>query len=200
MAGLGIKTVVAGAHTLDGRYNATREAVLRGTEEVNEAVMRHNIDISVLPGMELYLGFDAVQAVKTGKVMGLNLSRYLLVELPVREFPLYTDRALFELLIAGYRPILNHPERNLGIQRNPDHMRRLAEQGVGAAVTAASLVGRMGQQAQALARAFVEEEVATLVVSDAHNLTSRAPLLREGLEVARTLGKRDQAEEELVVA
>lgn len=192
----GVITVAATAHALDGRYNATRDAVLRATQQVNEALVAAGRRIRVLPGMELTLGFDLLRAVKTGQVMGLNDSPYLVVELPAREFPFYTERALFELLIAGYRPILNHPERNRGIQRNPDLMRRLADRGITAMVTAASLTGRFGPEARDLARSFLREEVATLVVSDAHDLRGRAPLLPEGLAAARECGKPDQSAEE----
>ncbi|HEY3368822.1 MAG TPA: CpsB/CapC family capsule biosynthesis tyrosine phosphatase [Symbiobacteriaceae bacterium] len=195
----GVRTVVAGAHALDGKYDAACEAVLLAVGQVNEALQATGVAIEVLPGMELFLGFDVLRALKTGRAMGLNRSKYVLVELPAREYPMYTERALFELMIAGYRPILNHPERNLGIQRNPDLMRRLAENGVLAFVTASSLVGRMGTAAQTVGQAFVQERVATMIVSDAHNLGHRAPLLREGLEVARTLGKADQSPEALVL-
>jgi protein-tyrosine phosphatase len=199
MEGQGVRTVAAAAHALDGRYNATRDAVLRATEALNAALGAADLQIRVLPGMELYLGFDLLRAVKTGQVMGLNSSQYLVVELPSQEFPLYTERALFELMIAGYRPILNHPERNRAIQKRPDLMRRLAEQGVSAMVTAASLTGRFGPEAQSLARIFLQEEVADLVVSDAHDLRGRAPTLPEGLAAARECGKLDQAAEKALL-
>lgn len=200
LAEQGVKRVVAGAHGLDGRYNATRDAVLRASEQVNKALRTTRVDVDVLPGMELFLGPDVLPALKAGKAMGLGGSKQVLVELPPSEYPAYSERALFDLLIAGYRPILNHPERNLGIQRDADRMRRLAENGVQAFVTASSLVGRMGRQAQALAQTFVQERVATMVVSDAHDMRRRPPLLKAGLEVARTLGKTDCSAELLVLA
>lgn len=200
MADQGIRTVVTGAHALDGRYNATREAVLTGTEQVNRAAAESGLAITVLPGMEAFLGFDLLTAVKSGKVLGLNRSRFLLVELPSGEFPLYAERAFFELLIAGYRPMLNHPERNRGIQKNPDLAYRLADQGIGIMVTAASLTGKMGATAAQLARRFVADLPGVMVVSDAHNLTGRAPCLAEALAVARELGKADQSAEAAVLA
>lgn len=191
----GVHTVVATAHALDGRYNATRDGVLTALELVRASVHTAGFRITILPSMELFLGFDLLRAVKAGQVLGLNESKHLVVELPHREYPGYTDRALFELLIAGYRPILNHPERNAAILRKPDLMYRLAEKGIQAMVTAASLTGRFGREVEALAREFVQEGVASLVVSDAHDLAGRRPLLPEGLAVARQLGKVDQAAE-----
>lgn len=200
MAAQGVTTVVAAAHGLDGQYNATRDAVLAATEAVGLALEAERVPLKVLPGMELYLTFDLLRALKTGKVMGLGNSRYVVVELPPREFPAYTERALFDLMVAGYRPILNHPERNLAVQRRPEHMYRLAERGVLAMVTAASLLGRFGDTAAGLARDFVAEGVAPYVVSDAHDLVRRAPLLPEGLAAAREAGKEDQAAEEGLLA
>ena len=200
LAEQGVSTVVAGAHALDGRYNATADAVLSLTEQVNQAIQAEAIPLTVLPGMELFLSFDILAALRAGRVFGLNRSRYLLIELPSREMPHSTERALFELMIAGYRPILNHPERNRGIQRDPDRFYRLADQGVGAMITASSLLGRFGAEAQALGEEFLAEGAAEFVVSDAHDLRGRAPRLAEGLAAARQWGKVDQAAEESLLS
>lgn len=195
MAAQSVSVVVAGCHALDGQYNATADAVLRQTELVNQALAAEGIGLTVLPGMELYLSFELLAALRGGRAMGLNRSRYVLVELPGNEIPHFTERAFFDLMIAGYRPILNHPERNRGIQRDPDRFYRLADQGVGAMVTAASLLGRFGATAQELAEEFLAEGAADFVVSDAHDLQGRAPRLHEGLLAAKAFGKSDQEAE-----
>lgn len=195
MADQGVTHVAASAHALDGRYNATRDAVLRATEAVNEALHAFGISVHVFPSMELFLGYDLLGAVKRRETVGLNDSHYLVVELPHSEYPHYTDRALFELMMAGCRPVLIHPERNLGIQCRPERMERLAEHGVLAMVTAASLLGRFGKKAQELGRRFLADGTATLVMSDAHDLRGRTPRLPEGLAAARQCGKVDQAAE-----
>lgn len=199
MQAQGIHTVVAAVHAFDGQHNVSREALLQGCDTLLPALEEEGITVQVLPSMELYLGFDLLGAVKRGQVVGLNHSRHLVVELPAREYPAYTERALFELLMAGYRPILNHPERNRGIQRQPDLLYRLCESGVQAMVTAASLIGRFGSTAQALAGEFLGEGVVDLVVSDAHDLKGRAPCLPEGLEAAARFGKVDQTAEKALL-
>lgn len=195
MAAQGIRTVVAAVHALDGTYNVTRDALLRGCELLRLVLEREGLALEVLPSMELFLGFELLGAVRRGQVVGLNHTDYLVVELPAREYPAYTERALFELLMAGYRPILNHPERNRAIQRDPERLYRLHESGVQAMVTASSLLGHFGTAAQVLSEAFLSDGVANLVVSDAHNLRGRAPCLPEGLTAAARLGKGDQTAE-----
>lgn len=91
----GVCRVVAAVHALDGRYNATKEAVLQTSQIVNESLAQVGSQLEVLPSMELYLGYDILSAVKNGQVLGLNQSQYLVVELPHREYPAYTERALF---------------------------------------------------------------------------------------------------------
>lgn len=193
----GTEIVVAAVHAYDGRYNVASEALLKAHAELLPVLEEEGLTIRVLPSMELYLSFDLLGAVKRQGVVGLGdaSSRYIVVELPHREFPAYTERALFELMMAGYRPILNHPERNRGIQKDPDLMYRLADRGVLAMVTAASLLGRFTPVAQGLAEEFLREGVADLVMTDAHDLSGRRPLLREGLAAAVGLGKVDQSAE-----
>lgn len=191
----GVKVVVAAVHALDGRYNVAREALLRGCEAMAAALAEEGLSIRVLPSMELFLSFDLLVAARRGQVVGLNHTPHLVVELPHRDFPAYTERALFELLMAGYRPILNHPERNRGVRREPDRLYRLLEGGVQAMVTAGSLLGLYDLEAQGLAEELIREGAAELVVSDAHDLVRRAPCLPEGLAAAAGLGKADQAAE-----
>ncbi len=191
----GVHTVVAAVHAYDGRYNATRDAILRTHEQLSLALEREGLGIQVLPSMEIYLGFDILRAVKQGEVLGINGGANLVVELPAREFPAYTERALFEIMMDGYRPVLVHPERNRGIQKNPDHMYALASRGVVGLLTAASFLGRFSAEAQALAEEFLAEGVASMVMSDAHDLKGRRPQLPEGLAAALNLGKVDQSDE-----
>lgn len=199
LADQGVSTVVATAHANDGRYNATRDQVLRSTEALATAAAARGLSVTVLPSMELLLDYDALLAVKAGAVLPMGASRCLMVELPHGEFPHYTERALYELMLAGYQPVLNHPERNRALQHQPDKFLRLAQQGVLAAVTAGSLLGRFGPDAQRCGEQFLRHGAATLLVSDAHDTERRPPELPEGLQVAAQFGKTDQRAEAQVL-
>ncbi len=199
MAGQGITTVVASPHSFDDRYQNLGPAVLSAVADLQMAVDQAGIPISVLPGMELRLRPDLAALLRTGQALGIAGTRYVCVELPHREYPYYTERAMYELMLAGWRPILNHPERNRGIQQKPGLLERLADQGVLAMVTAASLLGQFGPVAEQLAGQFLQSGAATMVVSDAHDVKRRAPLLREALERARAYGKGSQDEEQDVL-
>lgn len=195
MAEQGVRTVVATPHAGDGRYEAQPDQVLAAVEAVNLAARAAGIAVEVLPGMELTLSFDTLTKLRATKALTIAGTQNVCVELPRTPYAMFVDRAMFELMLAGYRPILVHPERNPGIQEHPELMDKLAERGVVGLLTAGSLLGRHGSTAERLAARFLKGGSATLIASDAHDLNRRPPQLAAALEAARALGKIDQCDE-----
>lgn len=199
MAHDGIRTVVASPHGLDARWDVTGPQVHQAVDALRQAARAAGIDIVILPGMELPLRADLVRRLQTGEVLSIAGTRYVCVELPHHDLPWFTERALSELAVAGYIPVLSHPERNPAVQKRPEQLRSLAERGVLAMVTAGSLLGQFGRRAQKLAERFLQEGSATLVASDAHGLGTRPPVLGAALERAAAFGKVNQlAEREIL--
>lgn len=59
----------------------------------------------------------------------LNNSDYVLVELPMREYPQYVESVLFDLQLRGYKPIIAHPERYAVFQEDPNRLGKLISKG-----------------------------------------------------------------------
>ncbi len=97
--------------------------------------------------------------------------------------PLTRTMQFYELMVAGLQPIITHPERNLTIQRHPERMKEWLREGCLVQVTAASLTGRFGRTAQSLAMQFLEKDWVNFLATDAHNLESRPPKLREAYDI-----------------
>lgn len=192
MAEQGVRAVVATPHAADDIYRTRSEQVQAGVAALQAAADAEQLGIQIFPGQELLLGPGLSERLQRGELLPIGDGPYICVELPRSIYPLYADRAFFDLLVAGYRPLLIHPERNRGIQGRPERMAALAEQGVLGIVTAGSLLGHFGSTAERLARRFLKEGTAPLVASDAHDLQRRPPLLAAALRVAETLGKTDQ--------
>lgn len=196
----GTRHVVASPHSFDDRYLNTGGTVQAAVTALQAAADQAGLPIRILPGMELPLRSDLSALLRSGQALGIAGTRYVCVELPHREFPFYAERAFYELMLAGWRPILNHPERNRAIQDKPHLLERLADRGVLAMVSAGSLLGKFGPTAERLAGGFLESGAATLVVSDAHDRERRAPLLKEALARARLHGKKSQSDEREILA
>lgn len=200
MAAEGVNTVVASPHA-DKRYPTTRQQVEEGVATVTAAARAAGLSLRILPGMELSLTPDLVHKLCRGEAIGIAGTRYVCMELPHTQYPHYAERGMYDLLLAGYRPVLNHPERNLGLREQPGQADRLLRMGVRFMITAGSLLGRFGPAAERLARRWVAADPDIIVASDAHDLVRRAPGIRRAVDLARTLGKQHQrAEQEILDA
>ncbi|MBX5474372.1 MAG: capsular biosynthesis protein [Thermoleophilia bacterium] len=161
-------------------------AMERLVAEVNEAARAQGISVEVLPGGELDLAYleelddDALRRFGLG-----GNPRLLLLECPYAGWPLALRDVVFRLAARGFSVVLAHPERNAEVQERPDLLRPLVDAGVLVQLTAASLDGRLGRQAQACARALLDDELAHLVASDAHGPSTRAAGLSSAVEALR---------------
>jgi protein-tyrosine phosphatase len=130
---------------------------------------------AVLPGCEYYLSSDAVDLWKTrgGPLVGLNRSRYLLVEFPVTTLPANAESLIHELVVEGVVPLLAHPERNLVIMRDVARLARFVEIGARVQITAASILGDFGDAVQQACESCFDRALIHVIASDAHSIDRR---------------------------
>jgi protein-tyrosine phosphatase len=185
----GIDTIIATPHQL-GRYESNTAACIRSL--VAEAQCRLDlakIPLRVLPGADVRIRHDLTELVNRGEVVTLGDRRaHLLVELPPElSIPLGTlqDR----LRRRGITCILSHPERNHALADNAEFIQRWVQQGGLVQVTAGSITGFFGPEAQRATKRLLREGLVHLVATDAHDVTRRPPLLRAArTTVARWVG------------
>jgi protein-tyrosine phosphatase len=184
----GITAIISTSHSKES------EAVVfegrRGKLDAGRAAWSTaGIDIRLELGVEIYLRPDTPADLKSGKLWTLAGSRYALVELPYQPWPTYTERVLFDLQLAGYVPILAHPERYTAIQADPNVMYALAERGILGQVTASAMVGDHGGPVRRCAETLVRHGMIQFLSSDTHGLTlrKRMPHLKKALGVVEGL-------------
>ncbi len=153
-------------------------------ERLEELHTRVNGKITLGLGCDFHLSYDNIEdALKNRTKYTINGKQYLLVEFDDLMIPPSMNDAFYELMVAGLQPIITHPERNLTIQRHPERMKQWLRQGCLVQITAASLTGRFGRSAQSLAQQFLEDHWVNFLATDAHNLQSRPPKMREGYDI-----------------
>ena len=149
---------------------------------------RVNGKLSLGLGCDFHLSYDNIEdALKNRSKYTINGKQYLLVEFADLMIPTSMNDAFYEMIVAGIYPIITHPERNLTIQKHPERMKQWLREGCLVQVTASSLTGRFGRTAESLAMQFLERNWVHFLATDAHNLESRPPKMRESYEI---LGKR----------
>jgi protein-tyrosine phosphatase len=107
----GITTLACTPHILPGLYHNDGPAIRRHVLALQGALDEHGIRLRLVTGADVHMVPDLVAGLESGHVLSLADSRYVLIEPPGHVAPLRLEEFLFGLLLAGYVPIITHPER-----------------------------------------------------------------------------------------
>lgn len=182
----GIHTVIATPHHKNGRYENIRDNIVKYTHILNELLKQKEIPLTLLPGQETRINGEMIEDLTNGNLLPLNDSIYLFVELPSASVPRYTSQMLYDIQMAGYIPIIVHPERNRELIDNPNLLYELVSKGALTQVTAGSLTGRFGKKIETFSHELIEANLTHFVASDAHNTASRKFNLQAALEIIQS--------------
>jgi len=175
----GIQEMIATPHTLDGVYTCTPEMIVKGLAALSAEIKKHDISISIYPGMEIHICDDLHAQLENNSLISLNNTRYVLIELPVQLIPPQFKEVVFQLRLKGYYPILAHPERNFAVQKDPEIINDFIEWGVFMQLTAASVTGYFGGRIKTLCKKLLQNRQVHFLASDTHSLDNRPPILSE---------------------
>ena len=176
----GITTSVVTPHIHPGRYNNHREKILVYLRAFRLALAQQAIPLDLRLGAEVRVCIESLELLKLGKVpfMGEHQGfRVVLLELPHGTVPVGTLRLVDKLVQMNIRPMIAHPERNKAIMDKPARIEPFLAAGCWLQLTAGSLTGDFGTSAQKLAHMLMDDGSVRVVASDAHNASSRPPVL-----------------------
>jgi protein-tyrosine phosphatase len=185
----GVEYICATPHFITEEFEITKEKYIEKLDRLVIASREENIKIQILPGLEIYMHPDLPKLYKEKKIWGINDSEYLLVELPMGQFPIYTEDVFYELMLLGVKPILAHPERNIKIMENHDLIINLIRQGVLMQINSGSLLGDYGKEVKKNAEIFVVRNMVHILGSDGHNITGRKTKLKAAYEIVENKNK-----------
>ena len=184
----GVDTIVATPHcNLPGakRDNFISEELTDRFLQLQEAIRKEQLPLTVLPGAEVMGTPRVPELVRRGVLPTLANSDYLLVEFFFDEDIAYMDHILSSIAACGLHPVIAHPERYEAVQEMPLVIDRWFHTGVVIQLNKGSILGRLGHRAEETAWWLLERGLAHTAASDAHGVAERSPRLdglREWLE------------------
>ncbi|RDW20742.1 tyrosine-protein phosphatase [Oceanobacillus chungangensis] len=182
----GITTIIATPHHRNGKYDNKRSSIIQDVNILNELLIREDIPLNVLPGQETRINGDMVEDINNGELLSLDDTKYLFVEFPSAHVPRYSSQMLFDIQVAGYTPIIVHPERNQELIEHPNKLYEFVRNGALTQVTAASIVGKFGKNIKTFSQQLIEANLTHFIASDAHNTTSRGFCMQEALQEVKS--------------
>ena len=176
----GIRACALTPHIHPGRYDNIKTRIHTHVDAFRAALQQADIPLQVFAGGEVRLGMEALEQLLQDEVPFLgtvNGCKIMLLELPHDGIPVGSQQFVNKLLSMNIRPLIAHPERNKSVMADPRRIQPFVDAGCWLQLTGGSITGDFGDAARKTAHALLEDDLVHLVASDAHNLTSRPPML-----------------------
>jgi len=168
LVSMGYKKVLASTHIKSGIYNNTAAIIQKKCETLQTALDARGIDLKIIPFVELYLDETVLNKIEAGVIPSYN--NRILVEGPMNNWPDYLDSILFKIKTKGFSPILAHVERNRVLNRHPDRIRELKDDGVEIQVEALSIVSHYGESARSCVQELLKLDLVDYIATDLHGM------------------------------
>ena len=166
---LGYNKIVTTPHVMCDYYQNTPDKILGGLDDLREELQKQNINIDISAAAEYNLddGLDELIEKKEILTFGDN---HVLFELPFMQEPRNLQEIIFNFQMAGYKPILAHPERYTYWYDDFEKYDELRARGVLLQMNLLSLTGHYSPQTKKVAEKMVDANLVDAVGTDCHRI------------------------------
>ncbi len=189
----GIEVIACTPHIYPGLYENNGPAIRQAVAELQRRLVEADIPLQLTYGADTHIARDLEDGLRSGRVPSLHGSRYFLLEPPHHVAPPRLGEIVFNLLVAGYVPVITHPERLSWIEDHYGTFVELVRKGAWLQVTSGSLTGRFGPTAQYWGERLLDEGWVHILATDSHSAKRRPPLLAEGQRAAERWLSKEEA-------
>ena len=169
LADFGLKKIITTPHIMSEYYRNTPEIIQMGLEDLRKAVKNEGIAIEIEAAAEYYMDEIFLEKVKSGEKMLTFGDDYILVETGFINKPQMLLDIFFHLEMAGYQPILAHPERYQYLIADKKLQEELIDRKLLFQVNLLSLTGFYSRQVKDFGEMLVEKGAVALLGTDCHN-------------------------------
>jgi len=166
---LGYTKLITTPHIMSHRFPNTRAILEEGLEALKKELQTRDLDIEIEIASEYYLDETVMELVEKRDIMTFGKS-YMLFEMSYVQPLHHLEEMIFEIKVAGYTPVLAHPERYLYMHKDFSKYERLKEKGVLFQVNIPSLGGYYSKSVQKIAKKIADAGMIDFVGSDAHKM------------------------------
>ncbi|RZJ66071.1 MAG: histidinol phosphatase [Flavobacterium sp.] len=168
LADMGFTQFITTPHVMHTVWDNSQEKITARLSETAAILSQNNIGIPLRAAAEYMMDSFFVQRLKTEKLLTLK-DNHVLVEMSYVNPPIHLYEILFDLQVAGYTPVLAHPERYSFYHRNFGEYAKLKHAGCLFQINLLSIVGYYGEGVQKTAERLLREGLIDFTGSDVHH-------------------------------
>lgn len=189
----GIRVMACTPHIYPGLYQNHKAGITTARDTLQASLDHEGIPLQLTTGADVHLVPGVLQGLRGGTIPSLHNTRYVLLEPSHHVAPPRFAESVFQLVAAGYVPVITHPERLTWLKDHYQTMVDLTRQGAWLQVTAGALTGLFGPAPKYWGERLIGEGLTHILATDAHSSTRRVPVMSEGLAVAEKLLGAEEA-------
>jgi len=196
LAKTGCKHFIATPHVMRSVWENTRENIEAKLEETQLLLDERGVDIKLRAAAEYLLDANFAEQFKNERLLTVK-DNFVLVEMSYINPPIQLFDFLFELQVAGYVPILAHPERYTFYHKSFDKYEQLKNAGCYFQINLLSTVGYYGESVLKAAEKLLKSGMIDFCGSDVHHskhveALSKRVLIKEIAPLQRALANNDR--------
>ncbi len=166
---LGIKKIITTPHVMQEIWPNSSQTILQKLEELRSILPPLGVTkISLHASAEYMMDDLFYKLIKENDILPLH-KNYILVEMSTFNAPINLNEILFEIKLAGYIPILAHPERYSFYHDDLKKYDELKESGFLFQLNLLSLSGYYGDKVKSFAKKMIEQNYIDFTGTDVHN-------------------------------
>jgi protein-tyrosine phosphatase len=164
----GVTQFITTPHIIQHIWENTHAGIIFKKVETIQQLEKNNITIPFQAAAEYLMDDQFVRLFQSHDLLTLK-DNYVLVEMSYINAPIQLYSILFDLQVAGYIPILAHPERYLFYHNNFNEYVKLKRAGCLFQLNLLSVVGYYGTQITKIAEQLLAKGMYDYVGSDVHH-------------------------------
>jgi tyrosine-protein phosphatase YwqE len=164
----GVSQFITTPHIIQYVWDNTHDQILSNKETTVLELEKNNITIPFSAAAEYLMDDQFVQLFQSHQLLTLK-DNYVLVEMSYINAPIQLYSILFDLQVAGYIPVLAHPERYLFYHKNFSEYEKLKRAGCLFQLNLLSVVGYYGAEITKIAEQLLQKGMYNYVGSDVHH-------------------------------
>ena len=170
MKALGFQKLITTPHIIWDVFRNTPGIIREKLALVQDAVKNEGIDVEIQAAAEYFLDEHVEDLLKKKEPLLTVSGNKVLAEFSMAFPSMNVKDLLFEMVMAGYQPIVAHPERYVYLQKNRDFYRELKDMGCLFQLNLLSVYGYYGKAVRELSEYLLSEDYYDLVGTDLHNV------------------------------
>jgi len=165
---MGYKKLITTPHVSDMFPNSSK-TILDGYYALKDELEKRKIEIDIEVSAEYYADDTFEKLLKNRDILTFGEEKYLLFELSYFTIPRDLESMIHEIKMAGYTPILAHPERYTYLHDSIDKYTHIKSLGVLFQINLNSLVNYYSKDITQIVKQLILQGMVDFIGSDTHH-------------------------------